>query len=236
MERRNYSKEHGIGKKYFRKRRINRENTEQWNAVQNWLEPWPHFFHLLKLPHMNWHVWNLCPNSLGTPCVTSPSLWIKVDVTELLKQSQSLLFSRPSFRRPRSADTELSLFWRWVWLWGSIEDMVGSGTQQWARYIFLTFFFNAGYLWFNFLYPFCRSISSHNFQEPDTRDWTDSLLKWLASRLNLLLEFTYGSVGIFQDWIFSNSHAYKTSSSDFIFLRTKKQQLELLWNKNSFPS
>lgn len=29
MERRNYSREHEIGKKYFRKRRINRENTEQ---------------------------------------------------------------------------------------------------------------------------------------------------------------------------------------------------------------
>lgn len=79
-----------------------------------------------KLTHME-----LCAQTLDTPYVTSPSLCIKFDATELLKQSQSLLLTRPSFRKLTSADTELNLLWRLVWLRGH-WDYRGHG-GIWAR-------------------------------------------------------------------------------------------------------
>jgi len=60
-----------------------------------------------KLTHRKHCVQTLWVHPKKDAGVTSPSLCITVDATELLKQNQGLLFSRPSFRKLGSADTNM---------------------------------------------------------------------------------------------------------------------------------
>lgn len=63
-----------------------------------------------KLTHRKHCAQTLWTHPVQDEGVTLLSLCIKADATELLKQSQDLLFSRPSFRKLGSADTEVFLF------------------------------------------------------------------------------------------------------------------------------